>query len=102
MNAYFVHMLERAREVHQANKGQTGRDSILKCPFCVADEDEAWFRQKNFGYKPPSERPEKMPAPHCQFCPLRSLFNGTELHEIMDDCVEKGFYALRFWEDTDE
>jgi hypothetical protein len=46
VNAYFVHMLQRAREVHAINNGETGRDSPVKCPFCVADEDEAWFRVK--------------------------------------------------------
>jgi hypothetical protein len=99
VNAYFAHMLERAREVHQANKGETGRDSILKCPFCVADEDESWFRQKHFGYKPPKERPFRMPAPHCTYCPLQSLIRGEDLPRIMDNCVEFGFYILREWED---
>jgi hypothetical protein len=100
VNAYFVHMLERAREVHNVNNGQTGRDSVVKCPFCVADSDEQWFRVKNFD-APSHERPERMPAPHCTYCPLQSLL-GIELEDLMNDCVEKGFYALRYWEDTDE
>ncbi len=105
MNTYMVHMLERAREVHKINEGDTHRDSMFKCPFCVADEDEQWFKYKNFGFHKPQEklvRPERMPAPHCTYCPLQSLFNQTGLQELMDDCVEKGFYALRNWEDTDE
>jgi hypothetical protein len=101
VNAYYVHMLERAREVDQINKGETTRDSVVKCPFCIADEDEQWFRLKNFGYMPPSTRPERAPAPHCTYCPLQSLF-GIELKDLMNNCVEKGFYALRYWEDTDE
>ena len=101
VNAYFVHMLERAREVHTANKGDTHRDSMLKCPFCIADEDEQWFRTRTFGFKPPLHRPERMPAPHCTYCPLQSLL-GIELKDLMNDCVEKGFYALQYWEGTDE
>jgi hypothetical protein len=93
-----VHMLERAREVHKINDGQTGRNSLIKCPFCIADEDEQWFRQVRFGYKPPDERPEKMPAPHCSRCPLLSLFN-VDVQKLMDDCVLMGKFALEVWED---
>ena len=102
VNAYFVHMLERAREVHEINKGETHRESVVKCPFCIADEDEQWHVHKSFGYKPPGSRPDRMPAPHCTYCPLQSLFDRTELPRIMDNCVEMGFYALRYWENTDE
>ena len=100
MNAYFVHMLERAREVHKINNGETGRDSAVKCPFCVADSDEQWFAMK-FDRVPKHPRPEKLAGPHCTYCPLQSLL-GIELEELMNDCVEQGFYALRYWEDTDE
>jgi len=104
VNAYFVHMLERAREVHEINNGETGRDSPVKCPFCVADEDETWFKRSHeFRLHPDVQdlRPERQAAPHCQNCPLQSLF-GVDTKELMNDCVEKGFYALRYWEDTDE
>ena len=106
MNAYFAHMLERAREVDQWNKGETTRDSVVKCPFCIADEDETWFqRTLDAGEKykktdPLRPKPLKL-KPHCHNCPLQSLF-GIKLPELMNDCVEKGFYALRHWEDTDE
>jgi hypothetical protein len=106
VNAYFVHMLQRAREVHAINNGETGRDSPVKCPFCVADEDEAWFRVKYHHRKLKEEftllRTTKPPAPHCEYCPLKALLHETEYNKIMDNCVEMGFYALRYWEDTDE
>jgi hypothetical protein len=95
-----VHMLERAREVHKINKGETGRDSVIKCPFCIADADEQWFVMK-FDYAVPHPRPENLGAPHCAHCPLQSLFN-VDTQELMDDCVKMGYYALRSWEDTDE
>jgi hypothetical protein len=93
-----VHMLERAREVHKLNVGLTHRGSVTKCPFCIADEDEQWFKTKNFGFKPPKERPEKSPAPHCANCPLLSLFN-VDIQTLMDDCVKMGHFALRFLEE---
>jgi hypothetical protein len=96
-----VHMLERAREVHKINNGETGRDSVVKCPFCIADEDEQWFVFKHeFGLHPiikELRRPKRMPAPHCTYCPLQSLL-GINLLELMNDCVEKGFDALAEWE----
>jgi hypothetical protein len=91
-----AHMLERAREVHYINEGDTHRGSLIKCPFCIADEDEQWFKIKNFGLKPPDERPKRMPAPHCEYCPLQSLL-GIELVDLMNDCVEKGSDTLRNW-----
>ncbi len=102
MNAYFVHMLERAREVHKINEGNTHRGSLVKCPFCVADEDESWFRFKFlYTYLDGVERPKRLPAPHCEHCPLQSLF-GIELKDLMNDCVEKGYDALAQWEELDE
>ncbi len=101
MNTYMVHMLERAREVHNINEGDTHRGSLVKCPFCIADEDEQWFKVKNFGFKPPDERPERLPAPHCEYCPLRTLLK-IDLKELMNDCVEKGYDALAQWEELDD
>jgi hypothetical protein len=96
-----VHMLERAREVHHANEGGTGRDSLVKCPFCIADEDEAWFKMTRFGFNPPGERPEKMPAPHCNNCPLLSV-TDIPIQGLMDDCVTIGRSILQSYrEDSD-
>jgi hypothetical protein len=93
-----VHMLERAREVHKINEGETGRDSVVKCPFCIADEDEQWFRFKFlYSYLDGVKRPKRMPAPHCQHCPLQSLL-GIDYTMFMNDCVEVGFDALAEWE----
>ncbi len=104
MNTYFVHMLERAREVHKINEGDTHRGSIVKCPFCIADEDESWFRFR-FEYKLhpgiDSKKPERIPPPHCQHCPLLSLF-GIKYEKIMNDCVEMGFEILKTWEELHE
>ena len=97
MNAYMVHMLQRAREVHRINNGETCRDSLIKCPFCIADEDEQWFRTVRFGYKPPQSKPNRMPAPHCQNCPMLSIFK-VDTQALMDDCVRMGSHALRVWE----
>jgi hypothetical protein len=91
-------MLERAREVHKINRGETCRNSELKCPFCIADEDETWYKTKNFGFKPPKVRPERATAPHCVNCPLHSLFN-VNTQELMDDCVKMGHFALKFLEE---
>ena len=101
MNTYYVHMLERAREVYEINYGQTGRDSVVKCPFCIADEDEQWFKFK-FEYRlhpevDSLERPKRMPAPICQSCPLISLF-GINYKDLMNDCVDMGATRLYDWE----
>lgn len=101
MNTYMVHMLERAREVHEINFGETGRDSILQCPFCIADEDEQWFKTRDFGLSPPKSRPEKMPAPHCRNCPLLSVTKGSH-RDLMNDCVEMGKQLLNLWEGPDD
>lgn len=104
MNTYMVHMLERAREVHRANCGLTHRDSLLKCPFCVADEDEKWFRFKYEYRLHPElsrlEKPKKMPAPHCDKCPMINIIHkafgapGTQ-QQLMDDCVAVGSWLLK-------
>jgi ribosome modulation factor len=96
-----VHMLERAREVHKLNNGLTGRDSKYRCPFCIADEDEQWFKFK-YEYRNHPEtsslpRPNRMPAPHCVNCPLQSLFN-VDVQKLMDDCVKMGTFALKIVE----
>jgi len=101
VNTYMVHMLERAREVHQINGGDTHRDSLHKCPFCIADEDERWFKFK-FAYRNHPEtsslpRPNRMPAPTCDNCPLQSLFN-VDVQKLMDDCVKMGSFALEVLE----
>jgi hypothetical protein len=93
-----VHMLERAREVHKINNGETCRDSLVKCPFCIADEDEQWFKTETFGFKPPKVRPKRSPAPHCANCPLLSLFN-VDVQTLMDDCVKLGHFALKVLEE---
>jgi hypothetical protein len=108
VNTYMVHMLERAREVHRNNmdlEDGTHRESAVKCPFCVADEDESWFRRthefrghRNLKFL---VRPPKMAAPHCDHCPLLSLFIISQ-QELMDDCVPLGKWALEMWEDSDE
>jgi hypothetical protein len=111
-----VHMLERAREVHALNHGTTHRDSEVKCPFCVADEDEQWFKFK-FEYQAHPEvvnleRPKKMPAPHCINCPLLNVMHKAVGHHpnhvrdvqgLMDDCVKIGHFILNeLWEGSDE
>ena len=113
MNTYMVHMLERAREVHRINDGATHRESLHKCPFCIADEDEQWFKTKNFGFDPPKERPEKSPAPHCGNCPLINVMHKAvgvpegepwkDVQGLMDDCVAIGSFLLGdIWEDSSE
>ena len=103
MNAYMVHMLQRAREVHRINDGDTHRDCVVKCPFCVADEDEQWFKFKYEYRKHPGvndlEQPKRMPAPHCNNCPMLSLFN-VDVQALMDDCVGMGAHALKVWEES--
>jgi hypothetical protein len=106
-----VHMLERAREVHRENHGATSRLSTTKCPFCVADEDEQWFkivRSKNFDG---GGRPKRMPAPHCDNCPLLNVMHKAVGHHpnhvkdvqgLMDDCVKIGHFILNeLWEGSD-
>jgi len=110
VNTYMIHMLERAREVHEENTGMQGRDTPLpnKCPFCIADEDETWFqRTLDAGEKykktdPLRPKPLKL-NPHCINCPLQSLFKGAEVQQLMDDCVKMGCWWLReIWEGSDE
>jgi hypothetical protein len=106
-----VHMLERARKVHKINKGETGRNSVVKCPFCIADEDEAWFKTKNFGFEPPEKRPKNPIAPHCVNCPLVNDMHQVvgshpnhvkNVQGLMDDCVPIGRYLLGvIWEESD-
>lgn len=108
MNTYIAHMLQRAREVHEINNGATGRDSTVKCPFCIADEDENWFRQTNhwpaFGFKPPKERPENVGPPHCASCPLLNIshlaLGFRDLQTLMDDCIAIGKWMLEQYEET--
>lgn len=100
MNTYMSHMLQHAKNVYDENF-RTSRYSDTECPFCVADMDTQWFQISHFGFKPPKERPERMPGPHCQNCPLISLLN-ISLRELMDDCVKLGKWALEEWENSDE
>lgn len=98
MNAYIYHMLLRAREVARENAKKNVIDS-LKCPFCIADEDETWFQMVFNGETGP--RPERPIAPHCQNCPLINEV-GVSLQELMDDCEKLGKFILGLYEEGEE
>lgn len=102
MNAYMYHMLLRAREAHEDNE-VTGVNGI-KCPFCVADEDQEWFKHVKLGADENIDigpRPDRPLAPHCVNCPLRNLA-GVPMQQLMDDCVTIGKYMLDKYEGIED
>lgn len=97
-NKYIEEMLLLARDRHKDNQG-TGRWGDNPCPLCVADEDAHWFYHKEALGLEDSDRPERMPGPHCQFCPMISIIKrSVNIQVLMDDCVAIGKYALERWE----